>query len=333
MAPGGAKRELGRGERVIRGLWRLRLPLPLTGVPHVNAWALATGSGITLVDCGMHEPGSLAQLEYAMAQVGLALDQVTDLVITHAHVDHWGQALPVVERTGCTVWMHPDHRHGSVVATDPEAAVESSIEIGRQSGASEAAIQQFIERARSRPSGLAGIVEADHHLRDGVVLDSDLGVWQVHETPGHAPSHISLYQPEHRVLLSGDHLLGRVSLYFDYGWTPDPIGEFLRSLDRVEGFGARLCVAGHGRPFNDVQAHIRWTRELVAERLQIVRMGLRGRSLPAFDVAALIHGEQLTPITAGWRLNETLCYLRHLELEGAVERVSDGQVELWSLIL
>jgi glyoxylase-like metal-dependent hydrolase (beta-lactamase superfamily II) len=302
----------------------------LTGVPHVNAWAIATSSGITLVDCGMHEPGSLGQLEYAMAQVGLGLDQVTQLVITHAHVDHWGQALPVVQRTGCQVWMHPDHRHGSVIATDPEAAAANYMEIGRQSGASEAAIEQFVARVTSRPSGLAGVAPADHQLRDGVILDSDLGVWQVHETPGHAPSHVCLYQPEHRVLLSGDHLLGRISLYFDYGWTPDPIGEFLHSLDRIEPLGARLCVAGHGRPFNDVQAHIHWTRSLVAERLALVREGLRAQSLSAFKVAALIHGEELTNVTAGWRLNETLCYLRHLELRGFVERVSDGEVEMWS---
>ena len=54
----------------------------------------------------------------------------------------------------------------------------------------------------------------------------------MYETPGHAPSHVVLHQPERRLLLSGDHVLGRISLYFDHGWTPDPVGEFLASLDR-----------------------------------------------------------------------------------------------------
>ena len=73
--------------------------------------------------------------------------------------------------------------------------------------------------------------------------------WQVYETPGHAPSHVVLYQPERGLLLSGDHLLGRVSLYYDYGWTPDPAGEFLRSLDVVEGSTRSCAWPGHGRPF------------------------------------------------------------------------------------
>ena len=61
----------------------------------------------------------------------------------------------------------------------------------------------------------------------GVEVETDLGAWSVHETPGHAPSHVCLFQAERRLLISGDHLLGRVSLYFDYGFSPDPVGEFL----------------------------------------------------------------------------------------------------------
>ncbi len=63
--------EVGRGERVLPGVWRLRLPLPWPGVPHCNAWALAAGDGVVLVDTGMHEPGSLAHLERALDQAGL----------------------------------------------------------------------------------------------------------------------------------------------------------------------------------------------------------------------------------------------------------------------
>ena len=53
------------------------------------------------------------------------------------------------------------------------------------------------------------------------------GFLRVYETPGHAPSHVVLHEPESGMLISGDHLLGRVSLFFDHGHTPDPVGEFL----------------------------------------------------------------------------------------------------------
>ena len=91
------------------------------------------------------------------------------------------------------------------------------------------------------------------------------------ETPGHAPSHVCLHQPEQRLLITGDHLLGRVSQYFDVGYTPDPIGEFLHSLDVVDALDARLALAGHARPFTDVRGHIEANRDLVARNLDAVR--------------------------------------------------------------
>ena len=63
-------REVGRGERVLPGVWRLRLPIDLPGVPHCNAWALRAGDGIVLVDTGMHERGSMANLEHALDRTG-----------------------------------------------------------------------------------------------------------------------------------------------------------------------------------------------------------------------------------------------------------------------
>src|SRR4051795_7919095 len=126
MTDGARKRELGRGERVLPGLWRLRLPLPWPGVPHCNAWAIAAGDGIVLVDTRTHEPGSLAQLERALDQVGLRLEHVRLLVCTHAHADHCGQAGPIVERAGCELWVHPNLEHFHAMADDPEAARAAS---------------------------------------------------------------------------------------------------------------------------------------------------------------------------------------------------------------
>jgi glyoxylase-like metal-dependent hydrolase (beta-lactamase superfamily II) len=329
-----SKPELGRGERVLPGLFRLRLPLPWPGVPHVNAWAIRSGDGLILVDCGLHQEGALEQLEYAMAQVGLALEQVDRLVITHAHIDHWGQVATVIERSGAQLWMHPNFGHARVTAADPAAAAAHRYEIGRQSGVPEPTLRACLERYGDIPTGVARVLEPDHELRNGVSIDSDLGPLHVHETPGHAPSHISLFAPEHRLLIAGDHLLGRVSIYFDFGWTPDPVAEFLGGLDTVASLDARLCVAGHGRPFTDVEAHVRAHRDLVADRLRATRAGLADMPLTALELVPAIFGEPLTPLTAAWRLPETLSHLTHLERLGEATSEWDrtGEVERWRAV-
>jgi glyoxylase-like metal-dependent hydrolase (beta-lactamase superfamily II) len=323
------QREVGRGERVLPGIWRLRLPLPWPGVPHCNAWALAAGDGVVLVDTGMHEPGSLAHLERAMHMVNLRIEHVRLLVVTHAHADHFGQTAPIVQRAGCEVWMNPNLAHARAYVDDPDAALDRRIEVARQSGVPAEPLRAFEERRKAQGSGVAGWVEPDRDAVAGVTFETDHGRWSILETPGHAPSHICLHQPERRVLLSGDHLLGRVSLYYDYGWTPDPAGEFLASLSEVDALDARLCLSGHGRPFTDVRGHVRANQALVAERTTRVQGVLQGgEPRTAYEIIPEVYETEITPATGAWWLAETLCYLTHLERAGRVRRV-DGEPERW----
>lgn len=326
------KREVGRGERVLPGVWRLRLPLPWPGVPHCNAWALAAGDGIVMVDTGMHEPGSEGHLVRALAQVNLKVETTRLLVCTHAHSDHYGQAATVVARAGCALWMHPDHDHMRAAATDPDAALMRRLEVARQSGVPEASLRAYREVSKEPGHGVSAYVEPDRALVAGVQVQSDLGAWDVVETPGHAPSHVCLFQPERRLLLSGDHLLGRVSLYYDHGWSEDPVGEFLTSLQRIEALDARLCLAGHGRTFSDVQGHIEANRTLVSERLAKVEAVVARQTTTAFDAVPGVYGEAITPANANWWLSETLCYLRHLEVTGRTVRIpgEHGGPERWT---
>jgi glyoxylase-like metal-dependent hydrolase (beta-lactamase superfamily II) len=243
------------------------------------------------------------------------------LVCTHAHADHYGQAAAVVDRTGCELWMHPNHGHMSRAASDPEFYLEQRLEIARLSGVSAEALRRYLERRRDTDTGIARVIEPDRPLVEGVTVGSDLGEWQVVETPGHAPSHVCLWQPQRRLLISGDHLLGRVSLYFDYGHSPDPAGEFLHSLEKVEDLDARLALPGHGRTFTDVRAHIHANRRLVADRVQKVLDAIGHEPLTPVEIIPHVYGQELTELTAHWWLSETLSYLQHLEMTGRARRI------------
>jgi glyoxylase-like metal-dependent hydrolase (beta-lactamase superfamily II) len=313
---------------VLAAVYRLRLPLPWPGVPHCNAWALRAGEGVVLVDTGMHQPDSLAQLERALQMCGMSLEQVRLVVCTHAHSDHYGQAATIVAATGCELWMHPNHRHMTRMAEDPEAVLDRRIEVARHSGVPEEPLRRWAAARRTRESGISGVIEPDRDLVSGVSIDTDVGTWSVHETPGHAPSHVCLFEPQRRLLISGDHLLGRISLYFDYGSTPDPVGEFLNSLQVVERLGARLCLAGHGRTFADVQAHINGNRALVQERLEAVLAAVFGRALTAFEIVPHVYGASLSADNAHWLLSKVLCFLTHLQVQGRVRALA-GEPERW----
>jgi glyoxylase-like metal-dependent hydrolase (beta-lactamase superfamily II) len=327
-----SRRELGRGERVLRGVFRLRLPLPWPGVPHCNAWAVRAGDGFVLFDTGMHQPESMANLERALAMCNLRLEDTRLIVCTHAHSDHCGQAATIQERAGCELWMHPSHELMSRMVEDPQSVLARRLEIARQSGVPEGPLRRYAAQRSEEggtQTGFAGPIEPARELLDGATVATDLGEWIVYETPGHAPSHVCLFQPERRLLISGDHLLGRISLYFEFGYSPDPVGEFLGSLDVVERLGARLCLAGHGRTFADVHAHIQGNRELVHEQLDGVLAAVGRREPTAFEVVTALFGDSLSQQNGQWLLSQTLGYLTHLEAVGKVGRIA-GETDRWT---
>lgn len=326
------KRELARADRLLPGLWRLRLPLPWPGVPHGNAYAIAAGDGVVLVDTGLHDPGSLRQLELALDQAGLHLELVRLVVCTHAHSDHYGQAAPILERAGCELWMHPNHEHMTKAALDPERAFERRYEIARHSGVPPDALAAYAEARKGQKFGIAEIVMPDRDLVPGVEVETDLGTWRVHETPGHAPSHVVLHQPERGLLLSGDHILGRTThLYYDMGYSPDPAGEFLASLDVVDALDVQLVLPGHGRPLRGAPALIEGYRAAVNERLDRVRRSIADGPRAPFDVVSEMLDHELPgALMIGWGLSEALCYLRHLERLGEATRLEEADQERWA---
>ena len=324
-----ARRELGRGERILPGVYRLRLPLPWPGVPHCNAWAVCAGEGFVLFDTGMHQPDSLANLERALEMCSLRLEDTSLIVCTHAHSDHCGQAPVIAQRAGCQIWMHPSHALLDSMVEDPDAVFARRLEVARQSGVPAEPLRRYAEERRPRETGFAGEIKPARDLVDGVSVATDIGEWHVHETPGHSPSHVCLFQPERRLLISGDHLLGRISLYFEYGNSPDPVGEFLHSLDVAQRLGARLCLPGHGRTFADVYAHIQANRRLVEERLATVAQALDGAQPTPFELVPRVYGDAISAGNAHWLLSKTLAYLTHLEALGKARRIP-GEVERWT---
>jgi glyoxylase-like metal-dependent hydrolase (beta-lactamase superfamily II) len=326
--------EAPRGERVLPGAWRLRLALPWPGVPHGNVWAVAADGGIVLFDTGIGGKGRMRQLDMALGQVGFGIEDVRLLVCTHSHTDHYGLAAPIVEAAGCELWMHPAWEHVRLLADDPAAALENRIEVARQSGVPPEALERYREsRSGDSETGIEGIVEPDRELLPGVEVETDLGAWRVHETPGHAPSHVVLHQPQRELLISGDHLLGRTVLFFDHGHSPDPVGEFLGSLDEVEPLEVGLVLPGHGRPFRDPAAKIAEARRQVDELIGKVRASFGDGEKTAFEIVGEIVGAENvnTPVSA-WVLQIVLSCLDHLAILGEVEAVEGADPRRWAFL-
>jgi glyoxylase-like metal-dependent hydrolase (beta-lactamase superfamily II) len=315
VAPGRA-----RSFELAPGVWQLRLPLPWPLIPHVNAYLIESPGGPMLVDCGSAgHPSHREALAAALEAAGTSITEVRTLVATHAHSDHVGLVQWVIEQSGCEFLMHPDTGHFYDAMREPERIDAARRRRAWQEGVPDADLPDYGD-VREETDGVLAPIEPDRPLRDG----DRIGDWEVLETPGHAPSHISLVDRAHGILILGDLLAPVFGPWYDYGYSPDPVAEFLRSLDRVAALEPpALALPGHGRALDDLPAIIEDHRRGVAGRLETTLAAVRAGPSGAHAITVRVFGE-LPPLEMVWRLTEIACYLRHLRLAGRVTREQDG---------
>lgn len=70
-------------------------------------WAVVTAdSGATLIDAGY--PGDRDDVLASLSTLGLGIEDVRAIVLTHAHIDHLGTAIWFAKTHGTPVFCHPD---------------------------------------------------------------------------------------------------------------------------------------------------------------------------------------------------------------------------------
>ncbi|MFD0516914.1 MBL fold metallo-hydrolase [Paractinoplanes durhamensis] len=179
-----------------------------------------------------------------------------------------------------------------------------------------------------RPDRLAALLEMpepDREINDGDLLPLAgrrvRAVW----TPGHTPGHLCLHDAEAGVLLTGDHLLPRISPNVAVLPTSegDPLGDYLASLSRTAGFGAEEALPAHEYRFRGIDARV---RELVehheAREAEILRAVESLDEPTGWAVAACLTWSRgwdaLHGMLRRMALAETLAHLHHLAATGTL---------------
>lgn len=307
-------------------VFRLVLPLPFPGLDRVNAYLLA-GDEPTLVDCGIFDPApddghGFDDLLAALAACDVAVEDVTRLVVTHPHIDHYGLAGRVMEASGCELWMHAAARDELNMYRAPERSIESLRHLLADHGVSESEIDELVGFEDWR-SYVSSVVDADKWLHGGETFSTGGRLWQVVHTPGHSPSHVCVWSPEDRVLISGDHLLGTITPHIDFkrGEDEDPLGEFLTSLEKVAALSPELVLPGHGHPFPEGAERARVIIRHHDRRLGSILQVIRRQAGSASEITDEIFGTTLLNFQRRLALGEALAHLAYLRLRGEIERI------------
>ncbi|MFZ4516971.1 MAG: MBL fold metallo-hydrolase [Microthrixaceae bacterium] len=113
-------------EEVAPGILRIQIPILLPGLGHVNCYVLEDERGVALVDPGLPDPLSNADLVAKLAAAGIPASRVHTVLVTHSHPDHFGGAGRLRAEHGCRVTAHRDFRTPfDALPADDLAALEA----------------------------------------------------------------------------------------------------------------------------------------------------------------------------------------------------------------
>lgn len=263
---------------------------------------LDTPDGELIIDTGAR--GSETALHAGLDALGSSTDRV---LITHAHIDHWGLATSLAER----VLAHP--------------GVRPTFEFMEGRTRRDPRANRMVEAFAGFMDLMTGIPEIEP-INEG----ERIGDWEILYTPGHDLGHVCLFRESDGVLLCGDVLLP--------GFTPnvqpaadgsDALADYLTALRRLGAMPITLVLPAHGEAYTDAAQR---SRELLAhheERLATLcaamRDGvhtLRGLRDLTFRLDARARGDRMLAAL------ETYAHLDHLSRLGQARL--DGE-DHWSL--
>ncbi len=277
-----------------------------------------------LIDAGSGTDTSHENLLSGFQQTGIQLSDLTHILLTHAHIDHFGGLAKLRPLTSARIGCH-ELDVQTVVHHDA-----SSAQVGRrlasflaETGLAEETREQILSVYRFSKT-LHQSIPVDFTYTD---MDLQLGPFEFVHLPGHCPGHVAIHLDD--LIFCGDMVVRGVTPHL----TPESIqpysglDHYLESLARFQQWAqaARLIFNGHDDVITDLPAQIEATRHNIVRRMRRAVKALC-EPLTIDEVCRAVYGE-----TGGYNqllvIEKTGAYVEYLYEHGMIAITNSGEVE------
>ncbi|PLS17447.1 MBL fold metallo-hydrolase [Bacillus sp. M6-12] len=286
---------------------------------HVHCFVAKGENGWTIMDSGLNNTVT----EKSWTPI-LANHDITNIIITHYHPDHYGYAGRLQEVTGANVFM---------TETDKKAArtiwgkgfSHFLREKYYKCGIPKVIADAMAETDEESASQVSPHPRVDSHLNEGDKILFGKYEYEVIKAPGHSSGLICLYNREKRVLFSTDHILPKITpnISYDFYGEDNPLERFLQSLHKFKRLEAEYIIPSHGKPFKDANSRIDQIIGHHNERLSKLHEII---STPAtvYDACQKLFGKAFNSHEMRFAIGETIAHLEYLVKKG---ECSKGEID------
>lgn len=323
-------------EEILPNFYKIEVPLPKNPLKVLNSYLVKGHGRNLLIDTGFNREESKKALFAGLEALDVTLEE-TDIFITHLHADHSGNVSSVATEESVVYCGEIDAK---IVNATHTTAYWS--ELGSVFSLNGFPLEDLHETIRRHPGNRFN-PDRDHVFT--IVRENDvIEVGDYHficlETPGHTPAHVCLYEPKNKILISGDHVLDDITpnITIELG-LPDPLGHYLKSLEKIDQMDISLVLPGHRRFIDNIHKRIEELKHHHENRLNEVLDILSTGQKDAYQTAskmtwdiAITSWEQF-PLAQKWfAAGEAISHLEYLWHIDKVRKVENEGKVLFELV-
>jgi glyoxylase-like metal-dependent hydrolase (beta-lactamase superfamily II) len=279
----------------------------------------------------MNNDEAFGELRRQLAEIGVKPQNLTDILVTHLHIDHAGLVSRLRNLSGARLMVSAKDAEASRLASvDYESRLKDFVNFYKDAGVPGEFVEQMLKAtpARQYRAIYEELGRPSRSLEDGEEISVGEYRFQTVWTPGHSPGHICLYELDRRLLVAGDHLLPTITPHVTlWGKGGNPLADYLDSLKKVEKLNVDVVLPGHQEVFTNHRKRIRELEEHLRSRMMELLAEIKRQELTAYQIASRIHWnvgylswDRFPLFQKFLATGETLAHLKFLEEQGQVKK-------------
>lgn len=314
---------------ILAGIHQLQIPIPNNPLDCTNIYLLQGDSEHLLIDAGWSSEEALQSLREQLDEIDVEFNDISQIIVTHAHFDHYGLANRLRNLCQAKVALHHiDKELLAPMFSDVSEFIRQAQRWFHVHGIPE-------EELRAPRTAFTGIKSApalippDINLLGGHTISNGAFNLQVVWTPGHSPGHICLYEPSQKILFSGDHVLPIITpnVSLQPNSNDNPLSDFINSLNLVKQLDVSLVLPAHEHLFTDLPTRVDEIIQHHEQRNAEILDAINTEPKTAYQISARItwmpelggfRFHDLAPGDRRMAVSETLAHLAAMRIDGRV---------------